>query len=417
MKGRHGDTGTRETVGRPLPRGAVNATRTRSIGMSDMSKGLRQLGMLAVVALAALAPAACGRKAQGAGEAANTIALASSDVTAAARQSIAEAVVVTGTLAPYHVVQVRAQVPGVLTALRVDRGSRVSAGQVMAAIQAEGVRSQAIGAKAAVAAAQANLALANRQLESSKKLHAAGALSDFDLQAAQTGYEAAQAQLAAAQAGEAAAGEAAERANVVAPFSGDISARSVDEGEAVSVGNILMTLVDPSYLEYEGDVPVADAVRVRAGMPVELRLDAYPGRVFRGSVARVEPTADAGTRQVGVYVRLPNQDRGIVGGLYASGRILTGTSHEGVVIPITALRGAGQETYVWVIREGKAVKQAVKLGDRDERLGSVEVLEGVALGETVVSAPGDLVDGASVRIASPGGVGGAERGTAAPKGR
>ena len=397
--------------------GATLEHVTRSIGTSAMSKP-KYFGMLVLSALLSLAAAACGRgKAAGAGESANTIALAAGDVATAARQSIADAVVVTGTLAPYHTVQVRAQIPGVLTALRVDRGSRVSAGEVMAAIEAEGVRSQAIGARAAVAAAQAGLALAARQFESSRKLHAAGALSDYDLQAAQAGYEAAQAQLAAARAGEAAAGEAAQRASVTAPFSGDISDRKVDQGEAVSVGNILMTLVDPSYLEFEGDVPVTDAVHVRVGMPVELTLDAYAGKVFRASVARVEPTADASTRQVGVYVRLPNQDRGIVGGLYATGRILTGAAHDGVVVPITALRGAGQDAYVWAIRGGKAVKQAVKLGARDERLGSVEVLSGVALGETVVSAPGDLVDGAAVRIAAPGGVGAAERGTASPRGR
>ncbi len=380
-----------------------------------MSKELRQLRILALATLVGFVPAACGRKGEGSSQGATTIALAAADVATAVRQSIADAVVVTGTLAPYHVVQVRAQVPGVLTALRVDRGSRVSAGQVMAAIEAEGVRSQAIGARAAVAAAQAGVALAAKQLESSKKLHAAGALSDFDLQQAQTGYEAAQAQLAAARAGEAAAGEAAQRANVTAPFSGDISARTVDEGEAVSVGNIIMTLVDPSYLEFEGDAPVAAAVRIRTGMPVELTLDAYPGQVFRAAVARIEPTADASTRLVGVYVRLPNHDRRLVGGLYATGRILTGASHEGVVVPITAVRGVGQDAYVWAIRNGKAAKQSVKLGDRDERQGSVEVLSGVALGETVVSAPGDLVDGAPVRIAAPGGVGAAERGAASPR--
>ncbi len=408
-------------------RGEIQFKATRSIGMNDMSKALRQLGTLALVTLA-LAPAACGRKAAGAGEGANTIALAAADVATAARQSIADAVVVTGTLAPYHTAEVRAQIPGVLTALRVDRGSRVSAGQVMAAIEAEGVRSQALGARAAVAAAQAGVALATKQLESSKKLHAAGALSDFDLQAAQTSYEAAQAQLAAARAGEAAAGEAARRANVTAPFSGDVSSRKVNEGEAVNPGAVLLTVVDPSYLEFQGSVPAEDAARVRAGMAVEFSLDAYPGRVFRGTVARVEPTADASTRQVGVYVRLPNLDRSIIGGLYATGRILTGASHEGIVVPITALRGAGQDAYVWVVRGGKAVKQVVKVGARDERLGSLEVLSGVAAGEIVVASAGDLAEGVPVRLPEAGGVAPAEggapavpaapaTGAAAPRGR
>ncbi|HEX9107814.1 MAG TPA: efflux RND transporter periplasmic adaptor subunit, partial [Longimicrobiales bacterium] len=246
-------------------------------------------------------------------------------------------------------------------------------------------------------------------LESSRKLRAAGAMSDFDLQAAQTGYEAAQAQLAAARAGEAAAGEAARRANVSAPIDGAVSNRQANEGEAVNPGAVLFTVVDARYLELEGRVPAEDASRVRVGMPVEFTLDAYAGRTFRGQVTRVEPTADAATRQVGVYLRLPNTDNGIVGGLYATGRVLTGKSHTGVLVPLSALRGSGQDAYVWAIRGGKAVKQTVQVGMRDEARGSVEVLSGVSAGETVVSAPGDLNEGATVRVAAPGGVSPAER--------
>lgn len=348
-----------------------------------------------------LALAACGGARTGSDSATQAVRLSPADLSAATRQNIGENVVVSGTLAPYRQADVRAQVPGVLTALRVDRGSRVTEGEVLAVIQAEGVRSQAVGAKAAVAAAQAGVALAGRQLESARKLHAAGALSDIELQQAQAGYEAAQAQLAAARAGEAAAEEAARRATVIAPITGDVSDRRINEGEAVAVGTLLLTIVDARYLELDGDVPVEDAARVRAGMPVEFSLDAYPDKVLRGSVARVDPTADAATRQVGVYVRLPNLDRAIIGGLYASGRILTGGHHEGIVVPATALRGAGQDAYVWLIREGKALRQSVTAGKRDEQRGVVEILAGVSVGDTVVAAPGDLTDGVAVRIVAP----------------
>ncbi len=359
-----------------------------------------------------LAAGACGGRAKGAGDAVSPVVLAPADVATASTETIGEGVAVTGPLNPYHVAEVRAQVPGVLTDLRVDRGSRVSAGEVMAQIQADGIRSQAASAKAAVAAAQAGLAVATKQLESSKKLHAAGAVSDFDLQQAQAGYDAAQAQLAAAHAGDAAAAEAARHASVVAPFAGEVSVRTVNQGEAVNPGQSLLTVVDPAILEFQGTVPVEQAATVRAGQEVEIGLDAYPGRVFRGTVARVDPTASAQTRQVGVYVRLANQNRGVLGGVYASGRILTGSSHQGIVVPLAALRGAGQDSYVWAVRGNRAVKQAVKLGARDERRGWVEVLEGVQAGETVVAAAGDLADGTPVRVAAPAGVSPVERGAA-----
>src|SRR5690606_25683707 len=109
-------------------------------------------------------------------------------------------VVLTGSLQPYRIVDVRAQVAGTIQNLRVDRGNAVREGQPLATIQAEGILGQAEGARAGVAAAQANLALAEQQLESARTLHDAGAMSQLDFRAAQAGFESARAQLAAAEA-------------------------------------------------------------------------------------------------------------------------------------------------------------------------------------------------------------------------
>ena len=86
-------------------------------------------------------------------------------------------------------------------------------------------------------------------------------------------------------------GEQARRATVTAPINGEVSNRQVSQGEAVSPGQTLFTVVNSTSLELAGQVPVDQAVRVRAGAPAEFTIDAYPGRVFRGAVARVEPTA------------------------------------------------------------------------------------------------------------------------------
>src|SRR5690606_2133122 len=224
----------------------------------------------------------------------------------------------------------------------------------------------AAGAQAGVAAAEAQMALAARQLESARTLHQAGAMSEIDFRGAQTQYEAAQAQLAAARAQAVGAGEQARRATVTAPFAGEVSQRQANEGEAVNPGQPIFTVVDTRILELAGQVPVNEAALVRAGQPVEFTLSAYPGRSFRGEVARVEPTADPETRQVGVYVRLPNADRALVGGLFATGRILTGATSNSVAVPVAAVRTQGNETFVWVIENGTAVRRPVTLGTRDE---------------------------------------------------
>src|SRR5690606_30412956 len=134
--------------------------------------------------------------------------------------------------------------------------------------------------------------------------------------------------------------------------SGEVSDRQVNHGEAVSPGQTLFTVVNSTRLELAGQVPVAQATQVRAGLPVEFTMNAYPGRVFRGEVARVEPVADPQTRQVGVYIQLPNENRQLVGGLFATGRIATGASTESVVVPTSAIREAGAQAYVMVVAEG-----------------------------------------------------------------
>lgn len=367
--------------------------------MNGYRKSSRRWTVGAVLG-ATLVAAACGSDsaAEPVAEENRAVVLGATDVVTAQSTELAGGIVLTGTLNPYRIVEVKAQVPGQISSLSVDRGDAVRSGQTLAVIEAEGIRGQAAGAAAGVAAAEANLALAQQQLESARTLHGAGAMSDIDFRAAQAGYEAARAQLAAAQAQAAGAGEQARRATVTAPISGEVSDRQVNQGEAVNVGQTLFTVVNSTTLELAGQVPVGQATRVRAGTPAEFTIDAYPGRVFRGTVSRVEPTADPSTRQVGVYLQLPNQDRSLVGGLFATGRVLAEGGQQAVVVPTAAVRGTGANTYVWVVQEGRAVRRPVTTGARDETQGVVAIASGLQAGEQVVVAPGEFQDGAAVRV-------------------
>lgn len=363
----------------------------------------RRVRSLAAVAVLALGVAACGGEEAsgeevGAAAAPPAVVLGAGDVAVAQQSTLSDGVQLTGSLDPYQVVEVRAQVPGTVAGLRVDRGQAVRRGEVMAVLEAEGIRSQAAGARAGVAAAEAGLALARRQLESARTLYEAGAMSEIDFRAAQTQFEAAQAQLAAARASAAGAGEQARRATVTAPISGEVSQRQVSAGEAVNPGQPLFTVVNTQYLELAGRVPVNDAARVRAGQPVEFTLSAYPGQTFRGEVARVEPTADPATRQVGVYVRLANTDRRLVGGLFATGRILVGGEQQAVVIPSAAVRQQGEESFVWVVEGGAVARRPVTVGSRDEARGLVAVTAGLGAGQQVVVAPGAIEEGTRVQV-------------------
>ncbi|MGH7464712.1 MAG: efflux RND transporter periplasmic adaptor subunit, partial [Longimicrobiales bacterium] len=276
-------------------------------------------------------------------------------------------------------------------------------GQLIAVIEAEGIRSAAAGALAQVSAAQANLALARQRLQSARTLHERGAISQIDLQAAEAAYEAAEGQLAAARAQSSSASESARRANITSPIAGEVSDRHVSQGEVVSPGDPLITVVNTTQLELAGQVPVQSAARVQRGQPVEFTVDAYPGEVFEGIVARVDPTANPSTRQVGVYLRLPNPNRRIVGGVFATGRVLSTIADSVLAVPAAAVRTEDAGTYVWLIEQNRLTRRPVVTGARDDATGLVEIVSGLSAGDRVLAAPGAVQEGTPVRFANDGG--------------
>lgn len=356
---------------------------------------------VALVAGLAVGVAGCG----GGSEAAEglrdetVVVLGPRDVTPARLSEVTTGVALTGSLQPYRVVNVFAQVPGTVNGINFDRGERVTRGAVLASIEADGIRSQATGAEAAVAAAEAGLVLAERQLESARTLFEAGAMSELDLRGAEANHAAAKAQLEAARAQAAGAGESARRTLVTAPITGVVSDRQVESGEAVNPGQKLFTVVNSDELELAGQVPVESAGWLRAGLPVVFELRSLPGQTFEGRVARVDPVADGGTRQVGVYVRMPNPDGRIVGGQFATGRVMGERLADAVVVPESAVRESEGMAYLLVIDGGTVVRREVQLGARDVSSGVVAITAGLEAGELVLTAPGaSLPPGTRVRV-------------------
>jgi membrane fusion protein (multidrug efflux system) len=349
-----------------------------------------------------LTVAACGGDAESNTETAaeeQVVSLQPNDVALVEFTTLGGGVLMTGTLNPAQTVEVRAQIPGIVSRLGVDRGDAVRAGQVIAVIEAEGIRSAAAGAEAMVASAESNLALARQRYESSRRLYERGAISQIDMQTAEAGFQAAQSQLAAARAQASAASESARRANITAPISGEVSDRHVSAGEAMNPGQPIVTIVNTTALELAGQVPVQSAARVRAGQRVEFTIDAYPGQVFNGAVARVEPTADPSTRQIGVYLRLPNANRRLVGGLFAAGRILTDAADSVLSVPTIAVRTESGGSYVFVLENDHLVKKPVTAGATDPASGRTEIVSGLKAGDRVLVAPGSVPENATVRIA------------------
>lgn len=363
--------------------------------MSSIRARVARAGARRALAIASLvALAACGGAPREEAEASPAAAteqqrsvLGPEDVAVATRSDLAAGVVLTGSLQPYKVVRVKSQVSGTVRGVRVDRGTSVRGGQVMATIEAAGVRTQA-------EAARANLALAKQKLEAARTLNEAGAMSNIDFRTAQAAYEAAQAQAAQAE-------EAEARSTIRAPISGVVSQRSVDGGEAVGMDAPLFTVVNSDTLELSGQIPVDRAAHVRVGAPVAFTLTAAPDRELRGRVARIDPVADPGTRQVGVYVQLANAKHEIIGGQFATGRIVGEKVENAVVIPELAVRGEGDSTYVLMVSNGRVARQPVTVGPSDNANGQVAIAKGLQGGEKVIVTPSvQLPPGTQVVLAA-----------------
>lgn len=359
---------------------AVRGGRSRTARLSHMLLGLG-------IATSVIGISACGSNNAEVVQEDNAIVLGEQDAEEARVMDVVGGIVLSGPLDPAQVIRVKAQVAGTVRDVRVNRGSAVRAGQVLASIEALGVQGQAASARAAVAAAEAGLLVARQRRDAGKTLFDAGAMSAIDFKSSQAQYEAAEAELAAAKAASAAAGEAASRSTVTAPITGFISERFVEGGEAVMPDAPLFTVVNADTLELAGQIPVSQAGGVKVGQPVVFSLDAMPGQEFSGTVARVDPTADMQTRQVRVYVRLINRGNKIVGGQFARGRIV-GEKVSGVVtVPAVAIRKSGDSETVFVVENGVVAVREVKVGLTDEATGRVAILSGVSAGDQVIIAP------------------------------
>jgi membrane fusion protein (multidrug efflux system) len=193
-----------------------------------------------------------------------------------------------------------------------------------------------------------------------------------------------------------------ERTEVRAPFDGIVSDRKVSAGDTAQIGKELLKIIDPSSLRFEGRVS-ADAIgAVKAGQHVSFRIHGFDQRDFDGNVTRVNPSANATTRQVEVLVGFRNsKDQPDVAGLYAEGRVDTETN-AALTLPAASIVREGDNSFVWRVKSGKLQKVKLALGGRDQRTGNYVVNNGVAEGDEVLRYPAStLKDGQVATLSTP----------------
>ncbi len=308
---------------------------------------------------------------------------------------------ISGALIPERAATVRAQLSGSVMQTYAEQGQAVRAGAVLARLDQTALQEPYLSARAGLASASNSNDIAQRELARSQKLLAAGAISERDIDQSRRNAIAARAALEDARARLATAQKQLGNATVTAPISGVVSERQVSAGDVVQPGGALFTVVDPSSMRLEASVPADQLALVRVGVPVSFTVTGYPDRQFLGRVTRVNPTADPTTRQVRLYVSIPNAGKTLVGGLFANGRIAA-TAHNGIAVPVSAVDMRGTVPTVVRIKKGKADRVQVQLGIRDEGSERIEILSGVQSGDTLLlGAAQGITPGTPVRVSIP----------------
>jgi RND family efflux transporter MFP subunit len=356
------------------------------------------------------------------------------DVTAVESRPIDRFLRVTGSLVADEQAEVGAEAPGRVIATPVERGSRVSRGDVLARISATETSAQLLEAEANAGQIEARLGLSEDRSFDPKRvpdvMNAKASLdwaeaefgrikslldqkvvsqSEYDqrrsqVDAARQQYQMAQnvaeqsfRSLQAARARIDLARKAQADTTIRAPFSGLVAERLVSIGDYVTRGAHVATVVRVDPMRVELTVPEQAVSLVRAGQPVKLTVDAYPGETFEARVRFVSPSLRADQRALTVEAVAPNQDARLKPGLFAAALIQQPASAPALLVPATAIETVTGTSRVYLVKGGKVEERIVTIG---ETVGQkVEVTSGIAKGDVVAAAPkGHLADGVEVRV-------------------
>lgn len=307
----------------------------------------------------------------------------------------------TGTLQPEREAQIRAEVAGPMLSTSVKQGERVSEGAQLGRIDDSAINDQVISAKSAVTQAQLVVDQATRELQRSTTLLAAGAIAARDKEAAERALAGAQAGLADAKARQSMAEKNVRNTVIRAPFSGIVTERAVNAGDIVAPGTALFTIVDPASWQVEASVP-ADAVgSIRIGSPVRFSVSGLRDRELEGKITRINPIADATTRQIRIYATVPNKSGTLFGGQFVNGSVST-DMRVGLMVPDKAVDQSGVTPFVVRVKGGKVERVDVSVGLHDIATETMEITKGLAAGDTVLlGAAQGISVGTQVRVSMP----------------
>ena len=312
--------------------------------------------------------------------------IASEDLHIVRNAALATGPSITGSVQPERRADLRAEVSAVVLQVLKENGDSVRRGDLLVRLDDTAIRDSLASADASARASGQAFDQAERQFQRMTTLRKSGMVSTQALEDAETRRNNAQSDLEAAKTRTAQARQQLQRTEARAPFDGIVSDRKVSAGDTAQIGKELVKVIDPSSMRFEGLVSADSIGSVKAGQSVYFQVNGYGEKEFAGKVRRVNPAANATTRQVEVLVDFVDKQQRLLAGLYAEGRIET-DSASGLTIPATALVRDGDKTTAWRVNGNALTKVSLVIGDRDPRSGDFVLRSGLAAGDQLIRHP------------------------------
>ena len=325
------------------------------------------------------------------------IELAPSDVVTVKTVNLSQGLEISGALKAVNSATIKARVSGELQGLTVREGDLVKAGQVVARVNAGEYALRVRQAQEQADAARAQIDIAQRQFDNNRALVAQGFISKTALDTSSSNLVAAQANHKAAMASVEVARKSVDDTVLRSPISGIVSQRLAQPGERIGVDARVLEVVDLSRIELEAAISAADSVGVMVGQQAQLQIEGA-SQTLAARVVRINPSAQAGSRSVLVYLAIANP-AGLRQGLFAQGTL--GTAQRAVLaVPVSAVRTDKPSPYVQTIEGNKVVQRTVELGPRGDTGGEAMVgITGVAENLSVIrGSVGALRAGTAVKF-------------------
>ncbi|HEX6828808.1 MAG TPA: efflux RND transporter periplasmic adaptor subunit [Burkholderiales bacterium] len=316
--------------------------------------------------------------------------------------SIAQELSAVGSLLANEAVMIRPELDGRVVGIHFSEGQPVAKGAKLVSLDSSEIEAQLAGV-------ESELGLNRSRMQRAEELQKKAFISAQALDEARENLNRSLARQAEIRA-------RLDKSFIRAPFEGVAGLRLVSPGAYVKAGQDIARLEGIGILKLDFRVPEVSLGRIGVDRQVELRVDAFPGESFKGTIYAIEPAVDEQTRTVLVRARVPNPGVRLKPGMFARVGLTFDVRDNALLVPEQALVPLGEDRYVFRVVDGKAARSRVELGLR--RPGEVQITKGLAANDVII-VDGQLKvqDGTPVTVmGEPAGKGGTPKQAAAEKG-